>query len=156
MADTKTKARPNALYETDFYAWTQEQARLLRERRFDDLDLDNLVNEVESVGGSEKREIRNRLTILLGHVLKWKYQPGRRGNSWIETIFEQRGQLADISRSQSEPAGIFLKAGRRSVFGWQIIDRQGNGNCVRPFSGGAAIYRGTDTRPRVLSRGSDD
>jgi hypothetical protein len=96
MSDTKTKAPPNTLYETDFYAWTQEQARFLRERRFADLDLDNLVDEVESVGGSEKREIRNRLTILLAHLLKWKYQPGRRGSSWTGTIFEQRGQLADI------------------------------------------------------------
>ena len=56
MSNTETRARRNELYETDFYAWTQEQARLLRERRFDDLDLDNLVDEVESVGSSEKRE----------------------------------------------------------------------------------------------------
>jgi hypothetical protein len=96
MAETKAKARPNELYEADFYAWTQEQARLLRERRWDDLDLENLVDEVETVGRSEKREIRNRLTVLLGHLLKWKYQPGHRGSSWTETIFEQRGQLADI------------------------------------------------------------
>src|SRR2546428_13059372 len=98
MSDTKTKAPPNTLYETDFFAWTQEQARLLRERRWDDLDLENLVDEVESVGGSERREIRNRLTVLLGHLLKWKYQPGHRGPSWTGTIFEQRGQLADVLR----------------------------------------------------------
>jgi hypothetical protein len=99
MSDTKTKTRPNELYETDFYAWTQEQARLLRERRFDDLDLDNLVDEVESVGSSEKREIRNRLKVLLTHLLKWKFQPGRRGNSWRRTIWEQREVLADILAS---------------------------------------------------------
>ena len=84
------------LYETDFYVWTQEQAQLLRERRFDDLDLDNLVDEVQSVGSSEKREIRNRLVVLLGHLLKWKFQPGGRGSSWIQTIFEQRQQITDI------------------------------------------------------------
>src|SRR5229473_2409258 len=99
MSDTKTKAPPNTLYETDFYAWTQEQARLLRERRFDDLDLDNLVDEVESVGSSEKREIRNRLMILLTHLLKWKFQPGLRGNSWRRTIREQRDTLAEIVQS---------------------------------------------------------
>ena len=52
MSDTATKPPPNDLYEADFYAWTQEQARLLRERRWDDLDLENLVDEVESVGRS--------------------------------------------------------------------------------------------------------
>jgi hypothetical protein len=96
MGKLETKPPANDLYEIDFYAWTQEQARLLRERRWGDLDLDNLVDEVASVGSSEKREIRNRLTIILAHLLKWKYQPGRRGASWVATLFEQRGQLADI------------------------------------------------------------
>ncbi|SRR5712691_509207 len=96
MSDTKTKARPNELYEADFYAWTQEQARLLRERRWDDLDLDNLVDEVESVGRSDKHQIQSRLEVLLAHLLKWKYQPGGRGGSWIGTIFEQRGRLIDL------------------------------------------------------------
>lgn len=99
MSDTATKPPPNELYETDFYAWTQEQARLLRQRRWADLDLDNLIDEVESVGGSEKREIGSRLTVLLAHLLKWKYQPGHRGGSWIGTIFEQRGQLGAIIRT---------------------------------------------------------
>jgi hypothetical protein len=96
MSDTETKPRPNSLYESDFFTWTQEQARLLRERRFDDLDLDNLVDEVASVGSSEKREIRNRLVILIAHLLKWKFQPGGRGSSWRGTIVEQRQQILDI------------------------------------------------------------
>lgn len=96
MSDSDTKARSNALYEADFYAWTQEQARLLRERRWDDLDLDNLVDEVESVGRSDKHQIRSRLEVLVGHLLKWRYQPGRRGDSWTETIFEQRGRLTNL------------------------------------------------------------
>lgn len=96
MPDNDTKVRSNDLYQTDFYAWTQEQARLLRARRFDDLDLENLVDEVESVGGSEKREIRNRIMVLLAHLLKWRFQPGRRGASWRRTISEQRRQLLDI------------------------------------------------------------
>ena len=107
MSETKTRAPRNELYETDFFAWTQEQARLLRERRFDDLDLINLVDEVESVGGSEKREIMNRLAQLLGHLLKWKYQPGRRGSSWTETIFEQREQLAAILETSPSLRGYF-------------------------------------------------
>jgi hypothetical protein len=96
MSDVATKPAGNALYDSDFYAWTQQQAQLLRARRWADLDLDNLIDEVESVGGSEKREIRNRLVSLLAHLLKWKYQPGRRGSSWRKTISEHRRQLADI------------------------------------------------------------
>lgn len=96
MSDTATKSLSNDLYETDFYAWTQEQAQLLRERRWADLDLENLIDEVGSVGGSERREIRNRLVGLIAHLLKWKYQPGRRGPSWRRTISEHRRQLADI------------------------------------------------------------
>jgi hypothetical protein len=96
MNKAVTRPPANDLYETDFYAWTQEQARLLRERRWADLDLANLVDEVEGVGKSEKREIRSRLEILIAHLLKWKLQPGGRGSSWRATIFEQRQQISDI------------------------------------------------------------
>jgi hypothetical protein len=96
MSKLETKPPSNDLYEIDFYAWTQQQARLLREGRWADLDLDNLVDEVASVGSSEKRQIRNRLTKLLAHLLKWKYQPGHRGPSWSRTIRDQRRQLVDI------------------------------------------------------------
>ena len=107
MADVDTKSR-NSLYESDLYAWTQEQARLLRERRWDDLDLENLVDEVQSVGGSEKREIRSRMVVLLAHLLKWKFQPGRRGPSWRKTISEQRRQLAEIVET-SPSLAAYLK-----------------------------------------------
>jgi Domain of unknown function DUF29 len=93
MSDTLTKRPKNALYDTDFYAWTQEQARLLREQRWGDLDLDNLADEVEGVGRSEKREIEHRLEILIAHLLKWTFQPGGRGSSWRGTIGEQRHRL---------------------------------------------------------------
>ena len=96
MSKVATKPPANDLYEADFYAWTQEQARLLRERRWADLDLDNLVDEVESVGRSDKRQIQSRLEVLLAHLLKWKFQPGGRGNGWIGTIFEQRGRIAGL------------------------------------------------------------
>jgi hypothetical protein len=110
MSDTRTKAPPNTLYETDFFAWTQEQAQLLRARRFDDLDLDNLVDEVESVGSSEKREIRNRLKGLITHLLKWKYQPARRGTSWRRTIKSHREILADIVQSSPSLRPYLLHA----------------------------------------------
>ena len=99
LAMSRTALRPAptvALYERDFYLWTQEQAELLRQRRFDDLDLENLIDEVASVGGSERREVRSRLTVLLTHLLKWKYQPGARSSGWTGTIDEQRDGLQQI------------------------------------------------------------
>jgi hypothetical protein len=110
MPKTATKPPPNDLYETDFYAWTQEQARLLRERRWSDLDLDNLVDEVESVGKSDKNQIESRLEILLAHLLKWKYQPGGRGTSWTATIFEQRGRLARLLKDSPSLREFYRQA----------------------------------------------
>ncbi len=83
-------------YEQDFYGWTQEQASLLRAGRLSDLDIDNLIEEIETMGRSEKRELQSRLTVLLVHLLKWKYQPVRRGRSWLLTIKGQRMNFADV------------------------------------------------------------
>ena len=82
------------LYETDFYAWTQQQARLIKEKAFDKLDITHLFEEVESMGKHEQRELTSRLEILLMHLLKWKYQPNYANkNSWKYTIKEQRKKL---------------------------------------------------------------
>jgi hypothetical protein len=81
------------LYEKDFFAWTQEQLELLKKKAFDKLDLSHLQEELQSMGAREKRELTNRLAILLMHLLKWKYQPNLKCNSWKYTIVEQRDQL---------------------------------------------------------------
>lgn len=83
------------LYEKDFYAWTQEQAKFLKDKTLDKLDLIHLFEEVESMGASERNELVNRLEILLGHLLKWQFQPTHRGNSWEYTIIEQRDKIKD-------------------------------------------------------------
>lgn len=80
-------------YETDFYKWTNEQARLLKAGKFDQIDIENIVEELETLGRGEKRELVNRLAVLLAHLLKWQLQPERRGKSWRATIEEQRRQL---------------------------------------------------------------
>ena len=80
-------------YNQDFYSWTQEQAALLRAGRLNDLDIENLIEEVETMGRSEKRALESRLTVLLVHLLKWKYQPDRHGRSWTLTIVGQRIKL---------------------------------------------------------------
>jgi hypothetical protein len=81
---------PANLYETDFYAWTVEQSKLLKEGDFKHLDIPNLVEEIESLGKQERRELESRLGILIGHLLKWDYQPDKRSKSWRATIREQR------------------------------------------------------------------
>lgn len=81
---------PSNLYETDFYAWTLEQSKLLKESDFKQLDIVNLVEEIESLGKQERRELDNRLGILIGHLIKWDYQPEKRSKSWRATIREQR------------------------------------------------------------------
>jgi len=86
------------LYDTDFYAWANEQAALLRAGRLTEADIENIAEEIESMGRSEKRELVNRLAVLLQHLLKWRFQPGFRGNSWRLTIEEQRFQIADHLR----------------------------------------------------------
>ncbi|MBW4517362.1 MAG: DUF29 domain-containing protein [Timaviella obliquedivisa GSE-PSE-MK23-08B] len=78
-----------SLYETDFYAWTQEQVNLLRDRQWSQIDLHNLIDEVESLGKQQRQELRNRLSVLLSHLLKWEYQP-HRSRSWLATIRVQR------------------------------------------------------------------
>lgn len=83
-------------YERDILSWARDQARLLEEGRFGELDLANLIEEVSSVGGSDRREIESRLGVLILHLLKWRYQPGRRTPSWEVTIRHQRGRIARV------------------------------------------------------------
>jgi hypothetical protein len=83
-------------YDQDFYSWTQEQAALLKAGRLHDLDIANLIEEVETMGRSEKRELQSRLIVLLVHLLKWKHQPVRRGKSWTLTIKGQRMNYDDV------------------------------------------------------------
>jgi hypothetical protein len=89
---------PADLYEQDFYAWTQEQASKLRSGDLATLDLAHLAEELESMGRSERRELINRLAVLLAHLLKWQYQAERRGSgkSWRATIKEQRRQVQRV------------------------------------------------------------
>ena len=83
------------LYDKDFYLWTQEQAALVRAGKVHELDLDNVAEELESLGKSQWHAVENRLAVLVRHLLKWQYQPARRqrGRSWRSTIWEQRQRL---------------------------------------------------------------
>lgn len=86
------------LYETDFYAWSQEQASLLHNQQWSQIDLANLIEEIESLGKQQRAELRNRLSPLIGHLLKWEYQPERRSRSWLSTIRVQRRETLRLLR----------------------------------------------------------
>jgi hypothetical protein len=89
--------RPRSdLYETDFYAWSLEQAALLRAQRFGDLDLEHVIEEIEDLGASLVRSARSRVRTIIEHLLKLQYSPAidpRPG--WYDTILAQRDDLLD-------------------------------------------------------------
>jgi len=80
-------------YEKDFYAWALHTAKLIRDGNFSAIDREYVAEEIEDMGKSDRRELVNRLSVLLAHLLKWKYQPIRRGNSWKCTIKLQRLEI---------------------------------------------------------------
>lgn len=86
-------------HDADFHAWTQEQARLLRARRFAEIDADRLAEEIESMGARDRRELFSRLVNLLHHLLKWLFQPARRCKSWRRTIRHHRYEIAWLLRA---------------------------------------------------------
>jgi hypothetical protein len=97
-------------YQKDFYAWTQQQAALLKAGRLQELDVINLLEEIETMGRSEKRELDSRLTVLLVHLLKWHYQPARRGKSWQLTIEGQRDNCFDVLSLKPLLEALFSRA----------------------------------------------
>lgn len=96
------KAAVPSLYETDLHAWSKDQAARLRAQASSAIDWEHVAEEIESVGESERSEIESRLAVLLLHLLKWQFQPERRGGSWKSTMIEQRARLAKrLRRSPS-------------------------------------------------------
>jgi hypothetical protein len=85
-----------SLYETDFVVWAEQTAQLIRAGQFEGVDWENVAEEIERLGRSDKRELKNRLKVLLQHLLKWQYQPNRRCGSWSNTIDEQRDAIQDL------------------------------------------------------------
>ncbi len=82
-------------YDADFYTWAVTQADAARRRSANELDWDNVAEELDILGRAEARELKSRYVVLVAHLLKWIYQPERRGRSWANTIANQRDELAD-------------------------------------------------------------
>lgn len=83
-------------YEEDAVAWLENQIGLLRARKFDQLDIGNLLEELESIVRNERHELKSRLEVLILHLLKCQFQPSKRSGSWMGTINEQRSRLEDL------------------------------------------------------------
>lgn len=93
MATTVAR-RDKSLYGKDHQAWLRQQEQHARAGRGSELDLVNIAEELRDMGASERRELWNRLVTLIGHLLKYEFQPGARSRSWLGTIAEQRRAIA--------------------------------------------------------------
>lgn len=94
---SKMISKTDTLYDRDFVAWCEDTAAKLRKREFDNLDVDNLIEEIESLGKSDRRELKNRLTVLLAHILKRMYVNSPENfKGWELTIIEQRRQIKNL------------------------------------------------------------
>ncbi len=120
----KTALANVSLYEADTYAWSMQQAALLRAGRLSEADIENIAEEIESVGKSEKRELESRLIVLLMHLLKWQFQPERRGGSWRATIDTQRVQA---TKHLSENPSLVATLGETTAYAYRIAIIEASG-----------------------------
>ena len=105
MAELKLPGRRLDSYEADFHAWSVEQAERLRRARPASVDWRNLAEEIDSLGRSDKRALGSDLKVVLEHLLKWHYQPGKRSDSWRDSIEEHRDRIARILADSPSLAG---------------------------------------------------
>lgn len=92
---TNLISKLNVLYDRDYHLWLEKTAELLKTKNFEAIDLDNLIEEIESLGRSEKNKIISSLRLIYHHLLKWKYQPEKRSKSWKNTIERERDNIKD-------------------------------------------------------------
>ena len=111
---TQVKARKSELYEQDLYAWSRAQTDLLRARRFAELDLEHLIEEIEDVGGALRRSVRNRIRTIVEHLLKLEHSPAKDPHAgWRATVRTQRVRLRDAltptlrSEAESEVSELY-------------------------------------------------
>jgi hypothetical protein len=108
----KSISNTSNLYENDFYLWVQTTAKLLKEKKLDMVDFDNLIEELESMGKSDKKELKSRITTLIEHLLKIKYWQSEKANNargWRQTIVEQRRQLEYLLEDSPSLRGLLAE-----------------------------------------------
>lgn len=85
-----------SLYDEDFVEWTKRNSELLRRGCFEEADIQHIAEEIEDMGKRDQREVRSYLVKLLLHLLKWKFQPEKRSDSWLTSIGQSRVDLGGI------------------------------------------------------------
>ena len=88
--------KERAGYDNDFYTWSQEQGRLVREGRWGEVDRENVAEEIESLGREQFNKLESAIRVILIHMLKWDHQPAKRSRSWAVSIAAQRAELEDV------------------------------------------------------------
>lgn len=104
------------LYEQDFYLWTQATAQVLKNHQWEELDLQKLIEEVESMGRAEKNALKSNLIVVLLHLLKYAYQPSRRSDSWTNSITEHRIRI-DVEIESSPSLKPYMQEVYDSCYG---------------------------------------
>lgn len=92
---TANLPKTTKIYDHDYHLWLEETAQLLKNRNFEQLDLENLIEEIETLGRSERNQLVPSLRLIYQHLLKWQYQPEKRSKSWINTIDRERDNVND-------------------------------------------------------------
>ncbi|HAC65318.1 MAG TPA: DUF29 domain-containing protein [Cyanothece sp. UBA12306] len=107
-------------YKNDFYAWTQQQAQLLRSQQFNQIDWNHIAEEIEDMGRSEKRQLDSRLEVLIMHLLKWQFQPNLRSRSGQLTIKEQRLRLEKLLK-ENPSLKSYLEEAKEKIYPLAVI-----------------------------------
>lgn len=148
-------ASTSSLYDDDFYAWTQQQAAILRNGRVASLDKPNVLEEIESLGRKEIAELRSRFTVLAQHLLKQRYQPEKSSRSWQTTILNQRIEIArhmmDNPSLKSKVEQVFAEAyaDARELAASETGLQVATFPTMAPFSWEQALDRGWLPQPGV-------
>ncbi|UOD30595.1 DUF29 domain-containing protein [Massilia violaceinigra] len=100
-------------YEDDFVLWIEQQANLLNARQFEQLDIHHLTEELKAMVGHRRRELGSRLEVLIMHLLKCQFQPSFKSSSWLNTIDQQRGEIAELVRESPSLAPTIAQVARR-------------------------------------------
>ena len=101
-----TPMAETSLYDEDFYEWILTTAALLRQRRFADIDIAHLVEELEDMGKRERRALKSHIRNVILHLLKWRYQPDKRSPSWRQSIRNGRIEIHEILRDSPSLTGF--------------------------------------------------
>jgi hypothetical protein len=106
MNELKSATRQASAYDVDFAAWTADQARRLRAVKPAGLDWENVAEEVESLGRSDRRAVGSALKVILEHLIKWRFQAEKRSSSWSDSIEEHRDRISRILDDSPSLAGL--------------------------------------------------